>query len=119
MRDLFEQGEAAHAIAAELRLHMDVVDDLRRENPAPAEDESFGLGRRLDAAATVLAALVLFHRFRPASRLTTPVSFPSARDCRSSTIACRRRSCRKSECRPSARARGGEGWSRASSYRDR
>jgi hypothetical protein len=34
MRDLLEQRESAHAVAAKLGLHMDVVDDLRREDPA-------------------------------------------------------------------------------------
>jgi hypothetical protein len=36
MRDLLEQREAAHAVAAELRLDVDVVDDLGREDAALA-----------------------------------------------------------------------------------
>src|SRR2546421_997352 len=35
--DFLEQREAAHAVAAELALDMDVIDDLRREQGAPAE----------------------------------------------------------------------------------
>ena len=49
MRDFLEQREAAHAIAAELGLHMDVVNDLRREDLASAEYETLCLGRRLGA----------------------------------------------------------------------
>ena len=60
MRDLLEQREAAHAVAAELRLHMDVVDDLRREDLAVAQDEALRLSRRLRAVA--LAVLAFFHR---------------------------------------------------------
>ena len=41
MRNLLEQREAAHPVAAEFRLHMDVVDDFRRKNLAPAEDGIF------------------------------------------------------------------------------
>ena len=64
MRDLLEQREAAHAVAAKLGLHMDVVDDLRREDLALAEDEPLRLGRRL--GAVTLAVLALLHRSRPA-----------------------------------------------------
>ena len=70
MRDLLEQREAAHAVAAELRLHMDVVDDLRREDLALAEDEALRLGRGLGA----VPALALFHHstsfFSVGSRLS-------------------------------------------------
>ena len=38
VRDLLEHREAAHPVAAELGLHVDVVDDLRREDLAAAED---------------------------------------------------------------------------------
>ena len=38
VRDLLEDREAAHAVAAELGLHVDVVDDLGREDAAPPED---------------------------------------------------------------------------------
>ncbi len=38
MRDRLEHREAAHAVAAELGLHVDVVDDLRREDLAVPED---------------------------------------------------------------------------------
>ena len=38
VRHRLEDREAAHPVAAELGLHVDVVDDLRREDPAPAED---------------------------------------------------------------------------------
>ncbi len=38
VRDLLEDREPAHAVAAELGLHVDVVDDLGREDPAPPED---------------------------------------------------------------------------------
>ncbi len=37
VRDLLEHREAAHPVAAELGLHVDVVDDLRREDPAVPE----------------------------------------------------------------------------------
>jgi hypothetical protein len=47
MRDLLEQREAAHAVAAELGLHMDVVDDLRREDPAMTKDEALRFRRNL------------------------------------------------------------------------
>ena len=70
MRDLLEQREAAHAIAAELGLHMDVVDDLGREDLALAEDEAFRLGRDLGA----VAAFALLHHstifFSVGSRLS-------------------------------------------------
>ena len=102
MRNLLEQREAAHAVAAELRLHMDVVDDLRRENLALAQDEALRLGRSLGAAFAVLG---LAHRFAQRPALTAPVSSRSARDCRSSTIACRRRSCGNRPRRPSATGR--------------
>ena len=46
-RDLLEQREAAHAIAAELALDMDVVDDLRREHEAAAEQAGVALQLRL------------------------------------------------------------------------
>src|SRR5262245_66036530 len=65
MRDLLEEREAAHAVAAELRLHMDVVDDLRREDVAPAEDKAFCLGRDLGAVA--FSVFLFAHRY--------PVSF--------------------------------------------
>ncbi len=91
MRNLLEQREAAHAVAAELRLHMDVVDDLRREDLALAEDEALRLSRRLRAVALAVLAFLLIVAQPP--RLTAPVSSRSVRDCRSSTIACRRRSC--------------------------
>src|SRR5690606_22712797 len=52
-RDLLEQREAAHAIAAELRLYVDVVDDVRRKYEAAAEQAGvplrlalLGRGRR-------------------------------------------------------------------------
>ena len=38
VRDLLEHREAAHPVAAELGLHVDVVDDLRREDLAAPED---------------------------------------------------------------------------------
>ena len=38
VRNRLEEREPTHAVAAELRLHVDVVNDLRREDPAPAED---------------------------------------------------------------------------------
>ena len=70
MRDLLEQREAAHAVAAELGLHMDVVDDLGREDLALAEDEAFRLGRDLGA----VAAFALLHHstifFSVGSRLS-------------------------------------------------
>ena len=70
MRDLLEQREAAHAVAAELGLHMDVVDDLGREDLALAEDEAFRLGGDLGA----VAAFVLLHHstifFSVGSRLS-------------------------------------------------
>ena len=58
MRDLLEEREAAHAVAAELRLHMDVVDDFRREDLALAEDEALGFGRHLAAVLAVLVFLL-------------------------------------------------------------
>ena len=103
MRDLLEQREAAHAVAAELRLHMDVVDDLRREDLAPAENEAFRLGRHLGTLP--LPFFCLAHRFAQRPSLTAPVSSRSVRDCRSSTIACRRRSCGSRPRRPSAAGR--------------
>ena len=42
VRDLLEHREAAHAVAPELGLHVDVVDDLRSEDPAVAEDVLVG-----------------------------------------------------------------------------
>src|SRR6188472_1950894 len=60
VRDLLEQREAAHAVAAELGLHMDVVDDLRREDPAMTKDEALRFRRNLCCAAAV--SFVLFHR---------------------------------------------------------
>ena len=38
VRDLLEHREAAHPVATELGLHVDVVDDLRREDLRAAED---------------------------------------------------------------------------------
>src|SRR5690349_3581702 len=38
MGDRLEQREAAHSVAAKLRFDVDVVDDLRREDPAVPED---------------------------------------------------------------------------------
>ena len=42
VRDPLEHREAAHAVAPELGLHVDVVDDLRSEDPAVAEDVLVG-----------------------------------------------------------------------------
>ncbi len=58
MGDLLEQREAAHAVAAELGLHVDVVDDLRREDLAMAEDEALRLGRSLGCAVATFLALL-------------------------------------------------------------
>ncbi len=59
MRDLLEQREAAHAVAAKLGLDVDVVDDLRREDLAAAEDEALRLRRRPRAVARLL---LVFYR---------------------------------------------------------
>ena len=42
VRDLLEHREAAHPVAPELGLHVDVVDDLRREDLAAPEDGALG-----------------------------------------------------------------------------
>ncbi len=46
MGNLLEQREAAHAVAAELRLDVDVVDDLGSENLRTTEDVFPAFGRR-------------------------------------------------------------------------
>ena len=46
MRDFLEQREAAHAVAAELRLDVDVVHDLRCEDLGRAQEILLALGRR-------------------------------------------------------------------------
>ena len=72
MRDRLEEREAAHAVAAELGLHVDVRHDLGREDPAPAEDVlARGCG-------------LVGHRVAPACARR-------ARACRSCRAACRRR----------------------------
>ena len=45
VRDLLEDREAAHAVAPELGLHVDVVDDLGREDLALPEDRLSGRAR--------------------------------------------------------------------------
>ena len=91
MRDLLEEREAAHAVAAELRLDMDVVDHLGREDAAMPEQ--------------ALVARRLLHRLRlRRDFLFRHVRYPSnvilrersssrrAPGCRNSTTACRPRS---------------------------
>ncbi len=46
VRDLLEQGETAHAVAAQLRLDVDVVDHLRREDLRRTKNVFLGFGRR-------------------------------------------------------------------------
>ena len=53
VRDLLEHREAAHPVAAELGLHVDVVDDLRGEDRAAAEDLALRRG--------LLGGIVLGH----------------------------------------------------------
>ena len=62
VRDLLEQREAAHAVAAELRLDMDVVDDFRREDLTLAEDEALRLGRGLGAVPASCSVLPSQHQ---------------------------------------------------------
>src|SRR5581483_4612320 len=70
VRYLLEEGEAAHAVAAEFRLHMDVVDYLRGEDLTPPEDELLRLGRRLRRAVSPVSVF-LRHRARSLPRHST------------------------------------------------
>ncbi len=72
VRDLLEHREAAHPVAAELGLHVDVVDDLRREDPAVPE---------------LVGACLVCHGVPPTGRACAR----SARACRSCRASCRRR----------------------------
>src|SRR4029453_10336291 len=83
----FERREATHAVAAEFRLHVDVVDDLRREDGAPAEDCA-PVGLLLaDVSADGVVAVAGRHASPPRAR----ASARPARGCRSCRAACRRR----------------------------
>ena len=72
VRHRLEDREAAHPVAAELRLHVDVVDDLGREDPAVAEDVLLA-GRRFVGHHASIPASRRWSRARQASplRLTT------------------------------------------------
>ena len=52
-RDVLEEREAPHPVAAELRLDVDVVDHLRREDAAPTEDVTVAAGPVGDGFASV------------------------------------------------------------------
>ena len=93
-RDLLEHREAAHAVAAELGLDVDVVDDLGREDAALPEELRVALGGSFLAAGAALASLLSFCRHGSVflAHYRAPASSRPARDCRSSTAACRRRS---------------------------
>ena len=76
VRDLLEHREAAHPVAPELGLHVDVVDDLGREDLALPEDRVRARVRsRLPSASSL--------RARACAR--------TARGCRSCRAACRTR----------------------------
>ena len=82
VRDRLEHREAAHAVAPELGLHVDVVDDLRREDLAVAEDV------RACCWWSRLPWLTPSLRERACAR--------TARGCRSCRASCRTRTCRSS-----------------------
>ena len=93
VRDLLEHREAAHPVAPELGLHVDVVDDLRRED--------------LAAPRTVRWRGCVLVGHRPPRG---PACARSARACRSCRASCRRRTsaaraaCRARRCGTCARS---------------
>ena len=72
VRDLLEHREAAHPVAAELGLHVDVVDDVGREDLASARGPPSGEGAF-------------------SSAIIAPAFARSARGCRSCRASCRTR----------------------------
>ena len=62
VRDLLEHREPAHAVAAELGLHVDVVEDLRREDRAAAEARAVRGLSLADVAAELVVAVGRRHR---------------------------------------------------------
>ena len=98
VRHRLEDREAAHPVAAELGLHVDVVDDLRREDPAAAEDV---LARR---GGLVRPGFLVGAGASPSSEVsgTRPAFAQRARGCRSCRAPCRRRT---SGTRAASRAR--------------
>ena len=93
-RDFLEQREAAHAVAAELGLDVDVVDHLGREHEALAQ----AVGVALGIAAFRLRLSLRLRAFGGHDGITffgisrAPASFRWARGCRSSRVSCRTRS---------------------------
>ena len=74
MRNLLEQREAAHPVTAELRLHVDVVDDFRREDLASAEDVllfDFQIGAGAAARDRIVRHVGLFLGFNGAGQRTS------------------------------------------------
>ena len=107
VRDLLEHREAAHPVAAELGLHVDVVDDLRREDLAVAEDGALaGLRSRLpseDQLALARLERVVVVELLAADELLQLRAACRGRRCGTCarSARCRRRSTRprRSRCR--------------------
>ena len=99
VRDRLEHREAAHPVAAELGLDVNVVDDLAGEDPAPPENARVALrlgGGRVESgrgfALRHLSVSCVLPRNRSLPFLRGSASSPSAPGCRSSRAACPPRS---------------------------